>query len=478
MIDNTREIALKILYKIEKDGAYSNIALDEEIKNNKNKINEKDIGLISQIVYGVTTWKLTIDEIIKKYSKIKLKKISTWILNILRIGIYQIIFLDKIPKSAAVNESVNLAKRYGHKSSSGFVNAILRKVSKDDYKELFKTSKKDNEEETSININKENNTENKTKNKTDNKINEKIQMISKTQSMPVWIIEELLKNNSIEETEQICKNLNLNTYVTIRANTLKITKQELKEKLSNKNIECIDGDLEDFLILKKVKNIENLSEFKQGLFTIQDESAGLTALILDPKPQQNILDACSAPGGKTTYLAQIMKNEGSIEAWDIYEHRIKLVEENAKRLGIDIIKSKVKDASVLDINYNQKFDQILLDVPCLGIGVIKRKPDIKWQRQKNDIQQIKQLQLKILETCSKYLKINGELVYSTCSIFKEENENIIEEFLQKNNNFTFCKLKIEEDNEFKKYVKSNIYLSVKPNEKHDGFFICKLRRNS
>ncbi|MBR3002017.1 MAG: transcription antitermination factor NusB [Clostridia bacterium] len=137
MIDKARESALKILYKIDKEQAYSNIALDEEIKENRNKLNEKDIGLISQIVYGVTTWKLTIDTIIQKYSKIKLKKISPWILNCLRMGIYQIIFLDKIPKSAAVDESVNLAKRYGHKSSSGFVNAILRKISKKDYEELF-----------------------------------------------------------------------------------------------------------------------------------------------------------------------------------------------------------------------------------------------------------------------------------------------------------------------------------------------------
>ncbi len=183
MINKAREIALKALYKIEKEDAYSNIALNQVLKENKN-IDERDVGLISELVYGTITWKLTLDEIIKKYSNIKLKKISVWILNILRMGIYQIIFLDKIPKSAAVNESVNLAKRYGHKSSSNFVNAILRKVSVNDYKELEEI--KDDKER-----------------------------ISKTTSMPMWIIEELLKQKDIKEVEEICKNSNLKPNTTI-----------------------------------------------------------------------------------------------------------------------------------------------------------------------------------------------------------------------------------------------------------------------
>ena len=225
MIDKTREIALKALYKIEKEDAFSNIALDETLKKNRNSLEERDIGLISEIVYGVVTWKLTLDEIIKKHSKIRLKKISIWILNILRMGIYQIVFLDKIPKSAAVNESVNLAKRYGHKSSSNFVNAILRKVEKKDYNELFE-------------------------------IEDDIERISKTQSMPVWIIEKLLKEMTIEEVEQICKDSNLKPEISIRLNKLKITKEELKEKLSQNNIQYKDGILDDFLIISKVKNIE------------------------------------------------------------------------------------------------------------------------------------------------------------------------------------------------------------------------------
>ena len=435
MIDKTREIALKTLYKIDKEQAYSNIVLNEEIKQNREKLTEKDIGLISEIVYGVTTWRLTLDEIIKKYSKIKLKKISPWILNILRMGIYQIIFLDKIPKSAAVNESVNLSKRYGHSSSSNFVNAILRKIEKSDYEEFLQ-------------------------------IKDNIERISKTTSMPEWIIKELLKNNRVEEVEQICRNSNLKPQITIRVKTLKITKKDLIKKLEEKNIEYQEINIEeslieDFLILNKIKNIENIDLFKNGYFTIQDISAGLTAKILNPKPGELVLDACSAPGGKPTYMAELMKNEGNIEAWDIHEHRTKLVEQNAKRLGIDIIKTQVKDASIYDEKLNEKFDKILLDVPCLGIGVIKRKPDIKWQRKVEDIEEITKIQKTILEKCSKYLKPGGYIVYSTCSILKEENENIIFEFLNKNSNFEIVK---------------NGKCSIMPDRERDGFFICKLHK--
>ncbi|MFR2787712.1 MAG: 16S rRNA (cytosine(967)-C(5))-methyltransferase RsmB [Clostridia bacterium] len=444
MINKAREIALKALYKIEKEDAYSNIALNQVLKENKN-IDERDVGLISELVYGTITWKLTLDEIIKKYSNIKLKKISVWILNILRMGIYQIIFLDKIPKSAAVNESVNLAKRYGHKSSSNFVNAILRKVSVNDYKELEEI--KDDKER-----------------------------ISKTTSMPMWIIEELLKQKDIKEVEKICKNSNLKPNTTIRINKLKTNKKELEEKLGKRKIKYLEGSLEDFLVLKKVKNIENIDLFKEGFFTVQDEGAGLIVDVLAPKEDECILDACSSPGGKTTYIAEKMKNKGKIEAWDIHEHRVKLVQNAAKRLGINIIQAKTQDATEFNQDLVGKFDKILLDVPCLGLGVIKRKPDIKWKRKKEDIEEITKIQKAILDNCSKYLKKNGELVYSTCSILKEENEDIIERFLKENLDFKICK---ENEKNYENIVifgEKDKYINIYPSNENDGFFICKLRK--
>ena len=444
MINKAREIALKALYKIEKEDAYSNIAINQVLKENKN-IDERDVGLISELVYGTITWKLTLDEIIKKYSNIRLKKISIWILNILRMGIYQIIFLDKIPKSAAVNESVNLAKRYGHKSSSNFVNAILRKVSVSDYEELEDI--KDDKER-----------------------------ISKTTSMPMWIIEELLKQKNIKEVEEICKNSNLKPNTIIRINKLKTNKKDFEERLKERKIKYLEGNLEDFLILKKVKNIENIDLFKEGFFTVQDEGAGLIVDVLNPKEDECILDACSSPGGKTTYIAEKMKNKGNIEAWDIHEHRVKLVQNVAKRLGINIIQVRIQDATKINEDLVEKFDKILLDVPCLGLGVIKRKPDIKWKRKKEDIEEITKIQKEILNNCSKYLKVNGELVYSTCSILREENEDIIEEFLNENSQFEFCK---ENEKKYENIVifgEKDKYINIYPSMENDGFFICKLRK--
>lgn len=452
MVDKARETALKILYKIDVDKAYSNIVLNEVLEQNRKNLNEKDIGLISEIVYGVTTWKLTLDEIIKKYSKVRLKKISIWILNILRMSIYQIIFLDKIPKSAAVNEGVNLAKRYGHKSSSGFVNAILRKVTKYDYEEFFN-------------------------------IKNPIERIEKTTSMPKWIIEEFLKEGlKLEKIEKICKASYQRPKISIRVNRLKTNPKKLKEKLEQKQIKVEDGILEDFLILNKVKNLEKLEEFKEGLFTVQDEAAGLTAIVLEPKQNEIILDACSSPGGKTTYIGEIVENDADILAWDIHKHRVQLVEKTAKRLGIDIIRTEVKDASKYEEKYKEKFDKILLDVPCLGLGVLKRKPDIKWQKKKEDILEICKLQWEILQNCAKYLKKGGELVYSTCSILKEENETMILNFLKKYPEFRIVKIKLSKYsknkiNYFEKYLKKGNFLQVYQNEKTDGFFICKLEKN-
>ena len=429
-MDKVREMALKSLYKIEKNGAYSNLILDDTIKRNKTNLSQLDIGLMSELVYGVTTWKLTLDEIIKKHSKISFKKISPWILNILRMGIYQIIFLDKIPKSAAVNESVNLAKKYGNKGAVGFTNAVLRKVEPVDYNELFE-------------------------------IPDPQERISKTSSMPLWIVKKLIEEKGIEEAQNICMASNSKPNLSIRINTLKTTKEEFINKIEQGSYEITNQ--ENFIILKNTKNIENMDLFKQGYFTVQDLSAGLAAKTLNPKQGEKVLDCCSAPGGKTTYLAEIMENKGYIEAWDIHNHRAKLVSSASKRLGIDIIQTKVKDATIYDKTYDEKFDKILLDVPCLGIGVIKRKPDIKWQRSENDIKEITQIQMQILETCSKYLKSGGNLVYSTCSILEEENQNIIENFLKQNKNFDFA----DENNKF---------ISINTNEKQDGFFICKLKK--
>lgn len=434
-IDFARNIALNCLYKIDEENGYSNIVLDEYLNKYREKLNKKDINLISEIVYGTITWKLTIDTILQKYSKIKLKKMSCWVLNILRMGAYQIIFLDKVPKSAAVNESVNLTKKYAFKSSS-LVNAILRKIEKADYEEL-KNIKSEKER------------------------------ISKVYSIPEWLVEELLKEYSLQTVEKICKYSNEKPKTTIRINTLKINKKDFLEELERNNIEYEETNLENFIHIKNVKNIGNLDMFNQGLFTVQDIGAGRISLMLSPNKNDLVLDACSAPGGKTTHLAELMQNEGEIVACDIHPHRIKLVKENAQRLGIHIIKTSLQDATNFVEKYEEKFDKLLLDVPCLGIGVIKRKPDIKWQRNIEDIGEITKIQLEILDKCSKYIKIGGKLVYSTCSILKSENENLVTKWLESKNEYG-----IQNKEKYELVEQEKIL----PNENSDGFYICKIKR--
>ena len=444
-IDTARNIALKTLYKIEEDKSYSNIVLDDMLNSNREKLTNQDIGFISELVYGVTSRKLTLDNIIQKYSNIKMKKISSIVKNILRIGAYQIIFLDKVPKSAAVNESVNLCKKYSMKST-GFVNVILRKIEKTDLTDI-------------------------------EKIENDIERISKLYSMPEWIVVKLSDELGINKAEEVCKNSNIRPKISIRINKLKTSKEELINMLAKKNVNTENAIFEDFIYLNS-KNITNLEEYKKGLFTIQDESAALTALVLSPIENETILDCCSAPGGKTTYLAEIMKNKGSIEAWDLYEHRLKLVDENAKRLGIEIINTKINDSTILNKNEIGKYDRVLLDVPCLGLGVIRRKPDIKWQREEKDIDEITKIQKQILSTCSKYVKVGGRLVYSTCSILKEENEDIVNNFLINNPNFKIINPENNRLKELNKNIVDRKYLKLYPNENIDGFFICLLERTN
>lgn len=421
-----RELAINVLYKIEIGEGYSNVALDKELNNSNLDTVEK--AFASELVYGVLTWKITLDEIIKMYSSIRIKKISPWILNILRIGIYQIVFLDKIPESAAVNESVNLAKHYGHEASARFVNAILRRIEKNEMEKLlnYLSTKPLMEDE----------------------------IISIVTSHPVWMVDELLKQYDKKFVVELLNANNEKPEITIRVNTLKSSEDQIIKLLSLKKIECQKGNLQNSIKIKK------MNEFGSQLFTVQDEAAQLACLKLMPKPGEYVLDACSAPGGKTTYLAELMNNEGKIIAWDLHPHRVKLVEESAKRLGIDIIEASVHDASEEKYLLHEKFDKVLLDVPCSGIGVIRKKPDIKWTRQPVDIEELVEIQEKLLETCSAYLKKGGRMVYSTCTVLKQENEEQVEKFLSRHDEFKLIEMK-------------NLYPHV---DGTDGFFIAVLEK--
>lgn len=443
MDTNAREVAMKILLDINHNKAYSNLSLNKYLKDVKEK---NDENLIREIIYGILENLIYIDYIISKASKIRLKKIHPNILEILRIGIYQIVFMDKIPESAAVNESVKLAKKYGHKGTIGFTNGVLRSISRD--KEKF------------ISID----------------VKGKVKYISIKYSHPEDLVKRWVDEFGIEFTEKLCEANNTTPSLNIRVNTLKTDKNSLIASLKTKGIETLEGKYaQDALIVKNPFAITETKEFKEGLFTIQDESSMLVADVIDPKKDSNVLDVCSAPGGKSTHIAQKMNNKGYILSRDIYPHKIRLIEENINRLGIDIIEAEVYDALDRDETLIEKFDYCLLDAPCSGLGLIRRKPEIKLNRKEEDIDSLSDLQYDIIDQVKDYLKVGGFLIYSTCTIEPKENIGIIKKFIKENPEFKLVSIEDEiKSSEDFTNLKDG-YIEMFPHiHGTDGFFIAKM----
>lgn len=452
-----REYILKLLYKLESDNKYSNLVRDELFK--EGTITESQKAFINQLFFGVLSRKITIDAIIAKNSKIKANKISPWINNILRIGIYQIIYLEKIPVSAACNESVKLARKYGHSASAGFVNAILRNVAAQ--VESLKDNSTDSEKLTAdlLDISKSNT----------------IKKISLLHSHPEWMVEEWIRQLGEEFTEDLCRANNQTPQTSIRVNITKAKRETLLELLGQNGLDCeLSKYSEQGIIIKKGSPINQY--YNEGLYSVQDEAAMLVAEILSPNPGEVIADVCSAPGGKTAHIAELMGNKGKIFAFDIHEHRLELVKKTVERLGIGIVEPMLFDAAKVNSDLAGKCDKVLVDAPCSGLGVIRRKPEIKWTRNRDDIKELVKLQKRILSSSAGYVKPGGRLVYSTCTLNNEENEKVIEDFLKNSSNFDIDFQYME------KYCiinKDNGLYNIKlyPNINNtDGFFICAFKR--
>ena len=347
--------------------------------------------------------------------------------------------MDKIPQSAAVNESVKLAKRYGHAKSSGFVNGILRNVTR--------------------NIN------------SLPKPKDETERISVEYSCPEWLVKKWIKDFGKDFACELMESMNKEAGMCVRVNTLKTDVSKMLEVLPAANL-C---EYASCGISCDGFDVGASEEYKNGLISVQDEAAMLSALVLSPKSGETVIDMCAAPGGKSTHMAELMKNKGKILSFDIHEHKIALIEENAKRLGIDIISAQVSDACVYKEEYKETADKVLADVPCSGLGIIRRKPDIKWNRpEENDLSEI---QYKILSNAAKYIKPGGELVYSTCTVNHEENEDVILKFLEENKNFVSVDIKPLLDKKLHPVISEKGFVTLYPNrDGTDGFFIAKLKK--
>ncbi|AKL95534.1 ribosomal RNA small subunit methyltransferase B [Clostridium aceticum] len=443
---NARESALKVLYKIDVDQAYSNIALNHELKSQQ--YNKLDRNFITELVYGTLENFIFADYIIQQFSTVKLNKMDPWTLNLLRLSIYQIFFLDKVPDFAAVNESVDLSKKYC-KRASGFINGVLRSIIRSKEKIKMPDKKKDFSKYLSIKY-----------------------------SHPQWMVERFLSYFSEDFTEDLLKTNNETPKLYIRVNTLKITVEEVLQLLLKNEIKVEKSPLipEALIVEGGFSELETLEIYRKGFIHIQDFSSMLVAKILDPKEDQFIIDVCSAPGGKTTHIAELMKNKGKILARDIHQHKLSLVEKNAKRLGVNIIKVEKFNGKDLDHELLNTADKVLVDAPCSGLGIIRRKPEIKYRKEADVIDVITEMQLKILINASKYVKSGGELLYSTCTIDPNENHKVIEKFLNISSEYELIDI-------------SQQYASMLPGSHEekmiqlypnvhgtDGFFICKLKK--
>ncbi|ONI45040.1 16S rRNA (cytosine(967)-C(5))-methyltransferase [Candidatus Epulonipiscioides gigas] len=435
-IKNPREIIVNSLIKVEKDAAYLQLLLKKELEG----FESRDKNFITEISTGTIKYKITIDYIINQVSNIKVSKMKPFIRNLIRMSVYQLKYLDKIPSHAIINEAVKLSKKRGFTKLSKFINAILRNI-----------------ERINIELPKNN--------------------LSIHYSMPEWIIELWKKNYGDELTKQICQSFAQRANVCARINTLKISKDELIKQLELEKVITSNTNIfkNEYIYLSGLNSISNMISFNKGLFTIQDESAGIVAKVVNPMKGENILDLCSAPGGKATHIAQISENEIHIVSTDIYEHKIELINKNASRLGIDCIKTFCLDGTIFHTEFCNKFDKVLIDVPCSGLGLLKRKPDIKYTKTMQDIIEINKIQKQIAKNAVKYLKPGGFLIYSTCTLNAIENIDMVDYI---SNELAMIKDEILPfvPEGFKPYT-TGCYVNIFPHVANtDGFFIARFKK--
>lgn len=395
---NPRKLAVLALLKIEKDNAYSNITLAAFLKDTD--MQKSDKALFSALVYGVLDRKITLDFVLSRYMKTPLKKTAPFTLAVLRCALFQIMYMDKIPESAAVNEAVKIIKKSKESRNAGFVNAVLRAV----LREGVFLPKGDTAEDLSV-----------------------------IYSCPLWITESFCKDYGIDTAKKILEESLKTPPLSIRVNNIKTDTESLKKQLSENGIEFTQGENGQCLIIKGGLDIAESELYKSGLFYAQDEASQRAVSVLAPKKGERVLDMCAAPGGKSFTMAGLMQNEGEIVSCDLYEKRTGLIAEGAKRLGLDIIKTTVADATVFDENLGE-FDCILCDVPCSGLGVLRRKPDIKYKPE-CDFKELQEIQYRILCNAQKYLKKGGRILYSTCTLRREENEKLVIRFQKEYNTF-------------------------------------------
>lgn len=392
---NVRDAALSILLAVDKNQAYSNLLLHETIK--RHKIEPKDRALLTEMTYGTLQHKMTLDYYLAPFIR---GKIDHWVRWLLRLSLYQMHYLTRIPPHAAVNEAVEIAKRRGHKGIASTVNGVLRSILRQGVRST-------------------------------DEITDPIERLAIATSHPDWLVQRWVEAYGMTTTQAMLEENNVPPVQTVRVNTTKATVAEVVASLTAEGITVEQSTLLAECLHIKGGQAARTKAFAEGLMTIQDESSMLPATVMNPQADWRVLDMCAAPGGKTTHLAEKMNDEGSILALDLHPHKLELIDENTARLGLASIDTAPLDGrKAPEYLALESFDAILVDAPCSGLGVMRRKPDIKYTKREEDLESLQAIQLSLLKAATRLLKPGGLLIYSTCTVDKTENEGTVAQFLQ------------------------------------------------
>ncbi len=436
MADKARIIAAKALIKVS-SGGFSNIVLDSILE--ETHLEHRDRAFASALFYGVLERRITLDYLIKRYSSQPVNKLSLEVLETLRLGFYQLLYMNSVPDNAAVNESVELCKSLGFAKASGFVNGILRSFIRDGKKiDLGRLSG--------------------------------AERFSVEYSAPLWLCRKWCDEFGLERAKKALAASLGAPPIYLRTNTTKVTSEELLAALSEEGVRAAQSGILPTALTIDSAAPQNTNAYKHGLFHVQDISSQLCAIAVGAERGERVLDVCAAPGGKTFTLAEIMEGEGEIVSCDIRPKRAGLVKSGAERLGLKNVRAKANDATAYNENMGE-FDRVLCDVPCSGFGVIRRKPEIRFKKP-DEVLQLPKIQFKIASTSAGYLRRGGTLVYSTCTLFKEENENVVKRLINE------CGLVPEKlPPELLKYSKDSFSVTLLPGEiNSDGFYFARLRK--
>ena len=421
-MDLARKTAFEILFEIEKEGAYSNLTINRFLEKNK----LENPAFVRELVYGVLENKILLDFYLDQLIPSGIKKVKKKEASLLRMGLYQMIFMDSVPDYAAVNESVVIAKKLC-RGREGFINGVLRGFMKKRDQISMPDKDKDVKKHLSIKY-----------------------------SFPIWLIDKWEKEFGIEACEELLEASNKRPQLSIRVNIMKTNRDELAKKLEELGYEVSKGVHSERTLHVKGSGLLAEELFENGYFSVQDEASTVTADTLDAKANETIIDVCAAPGGKSSAIAEMMNNEGRLISCDIYEHKLELIGKLADRLGISIIEPTLMDGTIGNEEWIGKADRVLVDAPCSGLGVIRRKPEIKY-KDITDFTELVEIQAKILDSSARYVKSNGVLVYSTCTVNSDENKKQIDNFLERNKEFELVMQK-----------------QFLPTEDIDGFYVCKM----